>query len=295
MGTQSQINEFARLASILQETCLTPDQFNSLMGRMNANMDVSDIPASARRDGVPRHPYIEYGDSPERYHRAMDAAAAAAAPAPAPAVAKPARTNFDDDVVNLVDGEESESTRLTHPTQATSIKTIACTRVLENFADRLDEQQKRRRQIFAERKDLLERQKLKHKQIRELSASLLSEEFYTATEEYRVIQQKLDKGKAEEDLLGALTSIYADILLPQVQAMQDTPVEAKKRLHEESSTLLCMICCYPYDLGPHIPYAMVPCGHTLCLACQERLTTTIENPPCPSCKKLVDYYLRLYI
>ncbi|XP_052131874.1 E3 ubiquitin-protein ligase TRIM32-like [Frankliniella occidentalis] len=47
-----------------------------------------------------------------------------------------------------------------------------------------------------------------------------------------------------------------------------------------SPTMDCNICFEPFDQGGHLPKAM-PCGHTVCLACLQRL----QNRKCPTCQQ----------
>jgi hypothetical protein len=43
----------------------------------------------------------------------------------------------------------------------------------------------------------------------------------------------------------------------------------------------CEICTNDYDCDYHRPFVLVPCGHTFCAACIERL----ENEECPYDRK----------
>lgn len=49
-----------------------------------------------------------------------------------------------------------------------------------------------------------------------------------------------------------------------------------------TDNFICEICLINYDTMSHKPYSLVPCGHTYCIECLNKMTSN----SCPSCRCL---------
>lgn len=71
-------------------------------------------------------------------------------------------------------------------------------------------------------------------------------------------------------------------LTTQVQALQTQILRLQNRVRALESNLECPVC-----LDRHVSVALGPCGHLVCLSCQ-------NLPRCPICRVAIEKKLRLY-
>lgn len=56
--------------------------------------------------------------------------------------------------------------------------------------------------------------------------------------------------------------------------------------HHAGGPFICDICYEPYNTSTHNPLAL-PCMHTFCTSCVERVFKASSTPKCPTCKEQV--------